>query len=100
MATREWPFPDPQNVAVIADKRILQGQDWIAYVSHDRDDGMWQFHANRTEPLNENDASVVSLKNVTDIDSTVFALANLPVGWHAWRSSRNSEWKTAENKDC
>ncbi|WP_081074652.1 hypothetical protein [Burkholderia cepacia] len=99
MGTQEWPFPDPQSVAVIADKRILQGQGCIAYVSHDRDDGMWRFHTNRAGPLNENDVSVISLMNVADLDSTVFAMANLPVDWHAWRGSRDSEWMATVNKD-
>ncbi|QJP72919.1 hypothetical protein [Burkholderia glumae] len=99
MEEKKWPFPDPQNVAVIADKRIVSRQDWIAYVSHDRDDGMWQFHTNRTEPLGENDASVVSLKNIADLDPSVLELASLPIGWHAWRASTDSGWQIAETRN-
>lgn len=99
MKKKKWPFSDPQNAAVIADKRIVNRQDWIAYVSHDRDDGMWQFHTNRTEALEEGDASVVSLKNITDIDPSVLELATLPIGWHAWRASIDSEWKIAETRN-
>jgi hypothetical protein len=94
-----WPFSDPQNVAVIADKRIVSGQDWIAYVYHDRDDGVWQFHTNRTEPLGESDASVVSLKNIADLDSSVLELAALPIGWHACRVSIDSRWEIAETRN-
>lgn len=99
MEHKNWPFSDPENVAVIADKRIVSRQDWIAYVSHDRDDGMWQFHTNRSEPLSENDASVVSLKNIADLDPSVLDLAKLPIGWHAWRDSIDSEWNISENRN-
>ncbi len=39
----KWPFADPENVAVITLKRILQGGSPILRVFHDEDDGGWQF---------------------------------------------------------
>lgn len=40
---RHWPFEDPQNVAVFTVRSILDGDDWIYYVTHDEEDGAWQF---------------------------------------------------------
>jgi hypothetical protein len=42
MAT--WPFSDPPNAAVFTSKKILDDNDWIQTVTHDEDDGAWQFH--------------------------------------------------------
>jgi hypothetical protein len=86
-----WPFSDPPNVAVITSKKIIEGTDWIQRVSHDADDGAWQFH-----PLGgttEDDAKVVGLKTILIIDPSIALLADLPLGWCAMRTTANSVWK-------
>ncbi|RUU93693.1 MULTISPECIES: hypothetical protein [unclassified Mesorhizobium] len=94
----EWKFADPPNVAVFVDGGIVtRGDDWIAYVSHDNDDGSWQFHNSETGPVNEGDIMIVSLQNVARRDESVQALADLPEGWHAWRISRSSPWQRARS---
>ncbi len=92
----DWQFLDPPNVAVIAHKRIVQQGEWIAYVTHDADDGAWQFHVCDPSPPSENDAMVVSLRSIVQIDPTVEELADLPVGWNAWRESANSKWRRTQ----
>lgn len=91
----EWKFQDPPNVAVIANRKIVNGGDWIAYVTHDEDDGGWQFH-NR-EPLTERDATVVSLRSIFELDRSVEELADLPLGWHAWRENKDAQWQRRKN---
>ncbi len=39
----EFPFYDSPNTATIICCHILERQAPILYVSHDEDDGMWQF---------------------------------------------------------
>jgi hypothetical protein len=87
----KWKFNDSQNVAVIINKNLLEDGYWIAYVSHDQDDGAWQFHCNESDVFNESDAMIVSLRRVIELDPSVISLADLPVGWQAWRTSKNSE---------
>jgi hypothetical protein len=89
----EWKFQDPPNVAVITTTKVLNGEDWVAFVSHDGEDGGWQFHNNEPGPLHESDAKVVSLQNMVRLDPSIVELADLPLGWHAQRDSRNSPWK-------
>lgn len=87
----EWPFKDPQNVAVFTSKNIVKKANWIQFVSHDEDDGAWQFH-----PLGgteEEDASVVSLKEIVEIDPSVASLFDLPLGWRAWRETKDDNWQ-------
>ncbi|MCQ8871546.1 hypothetical protein NP945_06890 [Mesorhizobium sp. LMG17149] len=93
----EWKFADPPNVAVFVDRGIVTRGDWIAYVSHDNDDGSWQFHNSETGPVDEGDIMIVSLQNVAQRDESVQALADLPEGWHAWRISRSSPWQRARS---
>jgi hypothetical protein len=92
---QDWPFNDPPNVAVFTSKRILDGDEWIYYVTHDQDDGAWQFHP-KSGPTPENEARVVSLRTVLDMDPTIGMLADLPLGWCAWREGRNSDWRRSK----
>lgn len=93
MVTAGWQFSDPPNVAVVASQKIVLSGGWIAYVSHDSDDGAWQFHTSQSESVSEEDAMVVSLQSIVMLDPTVIELADLPLGWHAWRSSKSSVWQ-------
>lgn len=72
----------------------------MAYVSHDRDDGGWQFHGNSSGELTEEDVAVVSLESVLNRDDTLLELFDLPVGWHAWRESRDDIWHRQEIPEC
>ncbi|WP_179232776.1 hypothetical protein [Paenibacillus rigui] len=38
-----WPFEDPENVAVITTQIIMTKERPVLFVSHDEEDGMWQF---------------------------------------------------------
>jgi hypothetical protein len=89
----EWPFEDPPNVAVIADRRIVFEGDWVAYVTHDEDDGAWQFHVRRSTGTDERHAALVSLQSVVSRDPTVAELADLPPGWCAFRTAKNAPWQ-------
>ena len=91
-----WQFSDPPNVAVFTNKSIVEKTDWIQDVSHDEDDGAWQFH-----PLNgttEEDAVVVSLRTIVEIDPSVATLFDLPLGWSASRKSKISQWERNKRK--
>ncbi|MWL91018.1 hypothetical protein GA566_26710 [Cupriavidus sp. SW-Y-13] len=96
MSLESWPFGDQPNVAVIVNRTIVTEHAWIAYVSHDSDDGAWQFYTSQTEPVSESDAMLVSLRCVVEIDPTVQQLSDLPLGWHAWRDSASAPWTRAK----
>ena len=93
MKKTQWQFNEPPNMAVIVNKKILFEGDWIAYVSHDSDDGAWQFHTNQSAPVGESDAMLVSLQSIVNIDPSILLLADLPLGWHAWRDSKDADWQ-------
>jgi hypothetical protein len=87
-----WPFSDPENVAFITLKGNISREQPILLVTHDAEDGGWQFLDGSLEPKEENTA-IVSLLGITKIDPTVRALADLPLGWRAWRRSVRESWE-------
>ncbi|WP_247539267.1 hypothetical protein [Ralstonia pseudosolanacearum] len=73
-------FRDPSNAAFIANRKIIFERAWISYVSHNNDDGVWQFHIDQSGPITESDAVVVGLKKILDLDSKVLYLSDLQKG--------------------
>lgn len=88
---KKWLFNDEPNVAVITTKSILSKKMDITCVFHDNDDGMWQF-LDSSEDITENDAVIVGLKEIIDLDETINELYSLPLGWSAYRDDKNSDW--------
>lgn len=87
----EWPFDDPQNVATITVRQIMDGDQPILMVTHDADDGTWQFLT--SGQVEVADAMVVSLREVFCIDESIGELADLPLGWIAERSAPGQQWR-------
>ena len=91
---RPWPFADPPNTAVITSVRILDDKDWVHYVTHDQEDGAWQFHP-FSGPTSVEEAAVVGLAHMLTVEPRLAELADLPLGWHAWRESQSAPWTRA-----
>lgn len=69
---------------------ILENGEPILYVSHDEDDGMWQFLCGKAHETDE--AKLVSLKSVFDLDNSVGILKDMPCGYYAERKAQDDEW--------
>lgn len=91
---RPWPFDQPKNCAVFTLRQIVEKEASILVVYHDIEDDGWQFLSN-IETKSE-DAMIVSLEEITKIDSTVFEVADIEPGYHAWRRSVGDEWMIAQ----
>ncbi len=86
----DFPFYDETNTATIICGHILDEARPILYVSHDEDDGKWQFLCGQTHEIDE--ARLVSLKAVSDLDNSVGVLKDMPCGCCAERKTRNDNW--------
>ena len=86
-----WPFEDTPNTAVITTRAVLEQGAAVLLVSHDEDDGGWQFLSDGV--LRDDDARIVALRTVWTLDPTVGALADLPLGWQAWRNAPGDPWR-------
>ncbi len=86
----EFPFYDAPNTAAIICCHIMESKSPILYVSHDEDDGMWQFLCGQVHTTDE--AKLVSLRWVFDFDHSVGVLADMPCGYYAQRKNRDDSW--------
>jgi hypothetical protein len=89
----DWPFDDPPNVAVVTTRQVTEDKAPILFVSHDEEDGGWQFLPGG--PLLEENARVVALRRIWLLDPSVGALADLPLGWQASRITPLDPWQRA-----
>ena len=92
MVSDSWPFADPKNVAVFTTTQVVRDGRPVLYVSHDLDDGAWQFHTG-DETVSASDAMVVALCEMIEIDPSLTELHDLPFGWIATRESIGAEWR-------
>jgi hypothetical protein len=79
-----WPFADTPNTASITTRQVLEGAS-VLRVTHDADDGSWQFLCGTTDDTA--DARVVGIGEMYARDATLGELADLPEGWRAWRAA-------------
>ena len=86
----DFPFYDAPNTATIVCYHVMNKESPILYVSHDADDGMWQFLCGRSH--DETEARIVSLKFVFEIDNSVGELRDMPCGYYATRESKEHPW--------
>lgn len=86
----EWPFFGPTNTAVFTTTRVIRDSYPILLVFHDHD-GDWQFLCGTTNETS--DCLIVCFGCTYQRDKSLGLLADLPVGWQAWRGSVDEPWK-------
>ncbi len=96
-APDQWPFDEPHNVAAITTVHVLKGSLPILRVTHDADDGMWQILCGTTNEPEE--GRVVCLGCMFERDRSIGELADLPIGWVAWRSAPGAPWERARRPE-
>jgi hypothetical protein len=86
----DWKFSEPLHTGVYTTNRIKDGEEPIIYVSHDSDDGAWQFHG-PSESKSES-AALVCFHHIVDKDASINQLHDLPRGWCASRETPSDPW--------
>jgi hypothetical protein len=82
-----------QSDGIAITTRQVMEDGWpILLVTHDADDGAWQFVNGRGDTDTTDSAMVVAIEVVLRVDPSLVELADLPLGWHAWRQSAGDEW--------
>lgn len=92
-----WPFDQGKNVATVTTRQVLREGHPILRVVHYLDDHSWAFTCGTTS--DPNDALVVSMKSIVDLDPTILSIADLPPGWGASRRARGSPWERYTHDD-
>ena len=92
-----YPFSDEPNTACIICKHILYEKKTILYVSHDEEDGCWQFMCGENHGFPE-DARVIALVEAFELDASLSQVADMPCGSFAERASETSAWRIVSQK--
>ena len=64
----------------------------ILLVTHDAEDEAWQFVKGHGDSEEGMDPMIVHVEHVLELDTSIAPLADLPVGWRAWRDAPNRDW--------
>lgn len=86
----DYLFKDAPDTACFTCRHIVTEGRAILSVTHDQDD-TWQFLCG--EDHVEEDAKIISLKQITAIDPSLNELHAMPQGVGAEREKKNAEWK-------
>ena len=85
-------FEDTLNTAVFTTKFVVKDKKEITYVTHDADDGAWQFFSSDDFDNYEDVAMILSLDEIINIDRSVLEIADLPLGYLATRQTTKDSW--------
>ena len=79
-------------------RSIVARQNPVLLVAHDADDGSWQF-LDGSDQLTVADGCMISLQQIVAMDPTLAEVADLPLGWMAWRGQPGEPWQGAEKEE-
>jgi Domain of unknown function (DUF4262) len=92
-----WKFPDPPHTMVFLSEAVHTGAEPVTYVSHDIEDGSWQFlgdsMAGGGQPI------LCCFHHPIDNDASLNELADLPLGWVAERVKPGDPWVRSEHEE-
>jgi len=86
----KWKFADGPHTRVFLSEAVRNGTEPVTYVSHDIEDGAWQFLGNS---MSDGGGPVIScLHHVIDRDPSIVELVDLSLGWYAERDKVGEPW--------
>lgn len=87
----DWKFPDSPHTRVFLSQTVQDQKEKVTYVSHDADDGAWQFLG---DLMSDGGGPVLScFHHPIDNDPTLKELHDLPIGWYAVRDKPGDPWE-------
>jgi len=86
----EWPFQEPTDTTAFTTTKIVHDGYPVLRVTHD-EEGDWQILCDTTN--RPEDCLIVCLGCAFQRNRDIGALADLPLGWRAWRESVDSPWQ-------
>ena len=80
------------DIVAFTTKFVLEDNKTITYVTHDIEDGAWQFFSEDEFENFESVAKIVGLNEIMDKDSTLKELADMEPGHVATRKHKVDKW--------
>ena len=90
---RRFPFREAPETAAITCCHVMAGAP-ILRVTHDEEDGMWQFLCGGEHDAGE--ALVIALQEAYALDASLGKLVKMPCGCVAQRRSKTGKWHISE----
>lgn len=91
-------FKESDNTSVFTTKFVIIDKKDITRVTHDKEDGTWQYFSSDQFENFEDVAKIVGLGQMIKIDSSILELADMKEGYVAHRNSRSDKWEIEEDK--
>ena len=91
-------FPDSLNTAVFTTKFVVHDRKEITYISHDFEDGAWEFYSDDNFDNYEDIVLILSLDEIIQLDISLLEVADLPLGFVATRRSKADDWTITKNE--
>ena len=85
-------FKESGKTAVFTTKFVISDGKDITTVYHYKDDGAWQFSSSDNIENFEEVAIIISLEEIVKLDSSLLEIADLPLGFFAFRRNKNEQW--------
>lgn len=89
----DWPFDDEPTTASFTTSYAIIDLKPVIHVVRGAD-GDWQFLS--AEGADESALKMVALKTVLDRHPDLREIADLPLGWEAWRADPSAPWHRRE----
>ena len=94
---KDWAFPDRANTRVYVSETVRDKDEVVTFVSHDLDDGAWQFFG---DSMTDGGGPAFSrLGRMVREDPSLTGVALLPRGWYAVRDDSDKPWQFFERKE-
>jgi hypothetical protein len=86
----KWKFTDSPHAQAFLSEKVHIGIEPVTFVSHDADDGAWQFLG---DSMSDGGSPILTcLHHPIDRDPSLAELADLPLGWYAERGKVGEPW--------
>jgi hypothetical protein len=85
-------FKVADNTAVFTTWYVIRDKKPITYVTHEQEDGTWQFLSSDEFDNFEEVGAIVGLGEIVAMDPSVLELADMPLGHYAIRETANHKW--------
>lgn len=97
MADTPWPFHQPPHCVAVTTTQVRHDKAAITRVYHDADDHGWPFHSH--DAFSSEEALLVAMHTVVDVDPSLLEIAKLPPGWMAGREGIGHPWHWIRQHD-
>jgi hypothetical protein len=89
---RQKKFKESDSTAIFTTTYVIREKKPITYVTHDQEDGAWQFFSNDSFENYEDVAMIVGLGEIIALDPSLIELADMPAGYYAIRETPDEKW--------